>query len=194
MTDVLPMTIYCAVMSITPGPNNTMLIASGANFGYRGTLPQILGITFGGLAMTVASCLGLGALFMAFPAAQVTLRIAGALYLGWLAWKVSGMQVGAATAPRPVSFTQGALLQVINPKAWIKAVTLGSIFMPQGLAGVDATLIVSAVGLLVGFPCLSAWALFGVAVRGFLREPARQRVFNLGMAAALLVLALLIMR
>lgn len=194
MSDLLPMTIYCAVMSITPGPNNTMLTASGANFGYRGTLPQILGISMGGLVMTVASCLGLGALFVALPAAQVALRIVGALYLAWLAWKISGMRLGAAQAPTPVSFTQGALLQIVNPKAWIKALTLGSIFMPHGLAGVDATLIVCAVGLLVGFPCLSAWTLFGVAVRRFLREPALQRAFNLAMAVTLLVLALLVLR
>src|SRR5215471_18212531 len=97
MIDVLPMTIYCAVMSITPGPNNMMLTASGARFGYRDTLPQILGIMAGGFALTSASCLGLGALFVAWPPAQAALRFAGALYLAWLAWRLAGARVGESS-------------------------------------------------------------------------------------------------
>jgi threonine/homoserine/homoserine lactone efflux protein len=194
MTDMLPMTIYCAVMSITPGPNNMMLTASGANFGYRGTLPQILGIVAGGFVLTTASCLGLGALFVAFPPAQAGLRIAGALYLAWLAWKLCGAQVGSAAAPRPITFAEGALFQFVNPKSWIKAVTLGAAFMPASLEPAAAALLVSLVGGVVGFPCVSLWALFGVGIRRWLREPAYRRIFNLAMAATLLLLAALFLR
>jgi threonine/homoserine/homoserine lactone efflux protein len=194
MTDVLPMTIYCAVMSITPGPNNMMLTASGARFGYRGTLPQILGILVGAFAMTAAACLGLGALFVAWPPAQAGLRIAGALYLAWLGWRLSGARIGDAAPGQPLSFTEGALFQFVNPKGWLKAVTLGSAFMPQGLEPAAAALLVSVVGTVVGFPCISVWALFGVAIRRFLREPGHQRVFNLAMGAVLLVLALTLLR
>ena len=81
MTELLPLMTYCFVMSSTPGPNNIMLTASGANFGYRGTLPQIMGINVGGFVQTYVTCLGLGALFVAWPMLQVSLRVAGALYL-----------------------------------------------------------------------------------------------------------------
>ena len=86
MTQLLPMMMYCFVMSITPGPNNMMLTASGANFGYRGTLPQILGINVGGFVLTWVSCMGLGNLFAIWPPAHAVLGTIGALYLVWLAW------------------------------------------------------------------------------------------------------------
>jgi threonine/homoserine/homoserine lactone efflux protein len=194
VTDVLPMTIYCAVMSITPGPNNMMLTASGANFGFSRTFPQILGILAGGFVMTAACCLGLGALFVAWPPAQAGLQVVGALYLAWLAWKLARAHPGAADAPQPMSFGEGLLFQVVNPKGWLKAVTLASAFMPPGLSPGVAALLVSLVGLVVGLPCVCTWALFGVSIRGLLREPAFRRAFNLAMAAALLVLAVLLLR
>ena len=194
MVDVLPMTIYCAVMSITPGPNNMMLTASGARFGYRGALPQILGILVGGFAMTAVSCLGLGALFVAWPPARAGLRIVGALYLAWLAWRLCGARAGEAAVRRPLSFAEGALFQLVNPKGWLKAVTLGSAFMPAGIAPELAALLVSFVGLVVGFPCISAWAMFGVAIRRVLRGPAQLRAFNLALAGTLVVLAFTLLR
>jgi threonine/homoserine/homoserine lactone efflux protein len=194
MIDVLPMTLYSAVMSITPGPNNMMLTASGARFGYRGALPQILGILVGGFVMTTASCLGLGALFVACPPAQAGLRIVGALYLAWLAWRLCGTRLGETAVRQPLSFTEGALFQFVNPKGWLKAVTLGSAFLPPGLDAGVAALLVSVVGVVVGFPCISLWALFGVAIRRFLHDPAHLRAFNLAMAGTLLVLAFTLLR
>jgi threonine/homoserine/homoserine lactone efflux protein len=93
-----------------------------------------------------------------------------------------------------MSFAEGLAFQAVNPKGWIKAVTLASAFMPPGLAPPAAAMLVSTVGAAAGLPCVSAWALFGAAIRRFLREPARQRAFNLVMSAALLVLALLFLR
>src|SRR4051794_6730106 len=106
MTQLLPMMMYCFVMSITPGPNNLMLTASGANFGYRLTLPQVLGCVMGNVALTLVACNGLGQVFASFPAAQVALRTAGALYLVWLAWKLSRSRVGDAQALRPLTFLE----------------------------------------------------------------------------------------
>jgi len=194
MTELLPMMTYCFVMSSTPGPNNIMLTASGANFGYRGTLPQILGINAGGFVQTYVTCLGLGALFVAWPMLQVSLRVAGALYLLVLAWKLTGASVGEAQMPRPVSFTQSAVFQAINPKSWIKAITLASVFMPTGMSTALGALLVSAVGLVIGFPCISLWALFGMAIRRTLTDPRKQRAFNLLMAGTLFVLAVLFLR
>ena len=194
MTELLPMMTYCFVMSSTPGPNNIMLTASGANFGYRGTLPQILGINAGGFVQTYVTCLGLGALFVAWPMLQVSLRVAGALYLLVLAWKLTGASVGEAQMPRPVSFAQSAAFQAINPKSWVKAITLASVFMPAGMSAALGALVVAVVGLLIGFPCISLWAVFGMAIRRYLTDPRKQRAFNLLMAGTLFVLAVLFLR
>lgn len=194
MTELLPLMTYCLVMSSTPGPNNVMLTASGANFGYRGALPQILGINVGGFIQTFITCLGLGTLVAGHPTAQMALRVAGALYLIYLATRLAGATVGEGRAPRPVSFVQGAVFQAVNPKSWIKAVTLASVFMPAGVGVVPGALMVSTIGLVIGFPCISMWALFGVAIRRLLKDPRKQRVFNLLMAGTLVVLALSFLR
>ena len=194
MSQLLPMMMYCFVMSITPGPNNMMLTASGANFGYRHTLPQILGINVGGFLLTWVSCMGLGNLFEAWPAARAVLGAVGAAYLVYLAWTLANARIGEAGALRPQSFAQGALFQVINPKSWMKAITLASVFMPTGMPTPAAALLVGVVGWVIGFPCVSCWALFGVAIRGLLREPRNQRVFNLLMAGTLVVLAATMLR
>ncbi|WP_437320767.1 LysE family translocator [Sorangium sp. So ce385] len=195
MTELVPLATYCFVMSSTPGPNNMMLTASGANFGYRGTLPHMLGISVGGAVQTFVVCLGLGALFTAYPALHGVLRVTGALYLLVLAWRLTGgAALKGAEVPRPLSFAQGAMFQAVNPKSWVKAITVASVFMPAGMGAASGALLVSAVGLVVIFPCISAWALFGVALRRFLTDPRRQRVFNGIMAGALAVLALLFLR
>lgn len=190
LNELMPLATYCFLMSSTPGPNNVMLTASGANFGYRGSLPHILGINAGGAVQTFVTCLGLGAMFEAFPALQGVLRIGGALYLLWLAWKLTGGVMGNAAMPRPLSFTQGALFQAVNPKSWMKAVTLAAVFMPAGWPPLQGALVVTLIGLVVGFPCISAWALFGVAIRRFLTDARRRRMFNAIMAASLAALAL----
>ena len=194
MTQMLPMMMYCFVMSITPGPNNMMLTASGANFGYRQTLPQILGINVGGFVLTWLSCMGLGNLFAIWPPAHAVLGAAGALYLVWLAWNLARSRIGDASALRPQSFAEGALFQAINPKSWMKAITLAAVFMPAGLSTPTAALVVAAIGWVIGFPCVSCWALFGVAIRGLLRDARNQRIFNLLMAGTLVVLAAMMMR
>jgi threonine/homoserine/homoserine lactone efflux protein len=194
VTELLPLMTYCLVMSSTPGPNNVMLTASGANFGYRETLPQILGINLGGFVQTYLCCLGLGTLITQWPAAQTLLRVAGALYLLVLAWKLAGGSVGEARLQRPVSFAQSAIFQAVNPKTWIKAITLASVFMPAGMSAPVGALVVSVIGAVIGIPCVSMWALFGVAIRHLLSDPRKQRAFNLAMGATLVVLALMFLR
>ena len=190
MPHLLPLISYCFVMSITPGPNNLMLTASGANFGYRLTLPQVMGCVMGNVVLTLVACNGLSQLFVAIPLAQAILRTGGAIYLVWLAWKLSRSRLGDAQALRPLAFMEGVMFQAFNPKSWIRAITIASVFMPAGVDPLVAGLGVSGIGAIVGFPCISMWALFGVAMRGVLADPRRQRVFNLAMAAALVVLAL----
>ncbi len=194
MTELLPLMSYCLVMSATPGPNNVMLATTGANFGGRGALPVILGIQAGMFVQTLLMCLGLGSVFVAYPVAQQALRIAGSLYLIFLAWKLSGASVGGAQAAKAVSFAQAATFQALNPKSWVKAVTVASVFMPAGQNTTVNALLVAAIGTLVGAPCNAMWAWFGVSIRRFLQDPRKQRIFNLTMAAILLVLAVMFLR
>jgi threonine/homoserine/homoserine lactone efflux protein len=194
LTDLLPLATYCFVMSSTPGPNNLMLTASGANFGFRSSLPHILGISIGGAVQTFATCLGLGALFVAFPVLHSVLRVVGAVYLLVLAWKLTGGSLGQAHAPRPLTWQEGALFQAINPKSWMKAVTLASVLMPVGWPPMQGALLVAGVGFVVGMPCTSVWAFFGVAIRQVLQDDRRRRVFNAMMAATLALLAVMFLR
>jgi len=194
MTELLPLMSYCFVMSATPGPNNVMLATTGASFGYRGALPVILGIQVGLFAQTMLMCLGLGSVFVAYPMAQQVLRIAGALYLMFLAWKLAGASVTGTSASKAVSFAQATLFQALNPKSWLKAITMASVFLPaQGNLLANA-LLVSVIGTVVGMPCNAMWALFGVSIRRVLTEPRSQRMFNLAMGGILLVLAVLFLR
>lgn len=190
MPDLLPLMSYCVLMSATPGPNNVMLTASGARHGYRGALPLMLGINAGVGLQTLLACLGLGSLFVVYPLAHDVLRVVGAVYLLWLAWKLGGLALVEAT-PRltPPTFWQGVLFQAVNPKSWIKAITLASVFMPTELPVVAGAVLVTVVGSLIGLPCNSVWALFGVALRGLLRTRGRQRAFGLLMGASLAALA-----
>jgi threonine/homoserine/homoserine lactone efflux protein len=190
MTELLPLVTYSIVMSSTPGPNNLMLTTSGANFGFRRTLPHILGISAGMTVQTVVTCLGLGSLFVAWPALHAALRVAGALYLLVLAWKLAGSAIVDVSLARPLSFWQAAAFQAVNPKSWIKSVTIASVFMPAGIGIVPGTLLVTLVTVAIGMPCVSAWALFGVAIRRLLTDLRRRRVFNVIMAGSLIVLAL----
>jgi threonine/homoserine/homoserine lactone efflux protein len=190
MTDLLPLMTYCLVMSGTPGPNNLMVTASGANFGYRAALPLILGINTGVALQTFVCCLGLGSLFMAYPALHQVLRVAGALYLVYLAWKLAASSIGEARTARAPGFLQGLIFQAVNPKSWVKGVTLASVFMPTDMSVPAGALVVAVVGAIIGFSCTSTWAAFGVAIRGWLREPRRQHLFNLLMGGSLLLLAL----
>lgn len=189
LTDLLPLMTYCFVMSSTPGPNNVMLATSGALFGYRRALPQIFGTNSGVAVQTFITCLGLGSLFVAFPVLHQILRVTGALYLIFLAWKLSANSLDEARETQPLSFTQAALFQAVNPKSWVKSITLASVFMPVGLSTPVGALLVTTVGLIIGFPSASMWALFGVAIRRLLTDPLKRRIFNLTMGAMLVVLA-----
>jgi threonine/homoserine/homoserine lactone efflux protein len=126
--------------------------------------------------------------------AQQVLRVAGSLYLVYLAWKLSGASVAGAQAPKAVSFAEAATFQALNPKSWVKAVTVASVFMPVGDNPVVNALLVTAISALVGVPCNAMWAMFGVSIRHLLADPRKQRVFNLAMGATLLVLAVLFLR
>jgi threonine/homoserine/homoserine lactone efflux protein len=187
----LALCAFAFVSSVTPGPNNLMLMASGINFGFVRTVPHMLGVGVGFVVMTLLVGLGLARVFAAWPVAWQALKWASVVYLLYLAWKV------ATAAPpsgdvvansRPFTFMQAALFQWVNPKAWTMALTAVSAYVPASdpLRGL---LVVAIVFGAINLPTVSAWAAMGARLRHFLSDPVRLRAFNVG-AALLLVASL----
>lgn len=185
-TVLLPLALFAFVSSITPGPNNVMLTASGATFGYRRTLPHMLGISVGASVMLLLVGAGLGTVFDAMPRLYTALKYIGALYLLYLAWRIAraGGVDGAAARSKPFTFFEAAAFQWVNPKAWIMAVGIVATYTPQDQF--FHNLILAALVLsLVNFPSISVWTLFGAALRRVLHNPVAVQRFNLCMAALL---------
>ena len=185
---------FAFVASITPGPNNILLTASGVNFGFARTIPHMLGICAGFMALMLAVGLGVGMILAAVPQLQTALRIAGAAYMLWLAWKVANAAaVGeAAERSQPMTFWEAAAFQWINPKAWVMAVGAMAVYVRRDHAFADM-LVVTLVFGLVTVPAVVTWAAFGHVLRKALRDPAKVRVFNIAMALLLAASVLPIM-
>ena len=179
---------FAFVSSVTPGPNNMMLLASGVNFGFRRTVPHMLGIGFGFASLLLGVGFGLGALLTAFPALHLALKLAGGAYLLYLAWRIASSRTLAEAdgASRPMFFLEAAAFQWINPKAWVMAVTAMAIYTTPE-APVVSVLLVTTAFALVNVPSVSVWAGFGTALRGWLSDPARLRWFNITMGLLLAV-------
>ena len=186
----LALLVFAFVSCITPGPNNLMLLASGVNFGFRRTIPHMLGIGTGFTIMVIVVGLGLGKLFDIYPMLYLVLRVVGGLYMLWLAWKIatSGPVGEGHSRGVPMGFVQAALFQWVNPKAWVMAVTaIATYTLPN--AYLWSVLLVGMVFGAANLPSVSTWALFGTGLRHVLSNPRVLRVFNVTMAA-LLVLSL----
>lgn len=179
--------LFAFVTSITPGPNNIMLTASGLSFGFRRTVPHMIGIAAGFTVMVGAVGLGLGAAFAAWPILYEVLKYGGAAYLLYLAWKIakSGpITGGGGEAGRPMTFLEAAAFQWINPKAWVMAVGAIATYTPQAGFLVNLAIVTLVFGL-VNLPSVGCWALFGTALRRVLHAPAAVRAFNIAMALLL---------
>jgi threonine/homoserine/homoserine lactone efflux protein len=185
--------LFAFVTSITPGPNNLMLMASGVNFGFARTVPHMLGIGAGFLSLLLGVGFGLGAVLAAWPPLHMALKAAGGVYLLYLAWRIAMARTmapaGASDAQgegraRPMSFLEAAAFQWVNPKAWVMAVTAMAVYAsPQ--SPFVSVVVVAAAFALVNLPCVSSWAGFGVALRGFLADPVRLKWFNIAMGLLL---------
>lgn len=186
--DLLALAAYAFAMCITPGPNVLMVTASGAAHGYCASLPHLLGASLGTGLQTVLVGLGLAALFARHPQLHQLLLWVGCAYLLWLGWRL----VGAAAlqdrpAGPPLGFGQALALQALNPKAWMMALTTASLFLPAEPQGPGPALLLGGVMAAVNFPSLSLWALFGSALRGWLKAARWRRAFNALMALLLLL-------
>lgn len=181
---------FTVAMSATPGPNNTMVTASGATWGFRATVPHILGVAFGFAAMVIIVALGAGEAIAGRPWIQTWLRWIGGAYLLYLAWRIASAAPKSPqdvrAAGRPLSFWQGALFQWVNPKAWVAVI--GAVVTYTTAAGgawyVQAG-VLTAMFLLVSLPVLILWTLAGVGAARLLRTERALRRFNWAMAALL---------
>ena len=178
---------FAVATSITPGPNNFMLLASGVNFGFWRTIPHMCGIGFGFFTLLLGVGFGLGSLLVAYPQLDLALKVLGGAYMLYLAWKIGSsrsMGKGGETGERPMTFVQASLFQWVNPKAWAMAVTAMGLYVDPARP-YWSVLMICVVFALTNFPCVSTWAGFGVALREFLSDPVRLKWFNIGMALLL---------
>lgn len=182
--------LFALVTSITPGPNNTMLLASGVNFGFRRTLPHVSGISVGVVLLMLSVGIGLGEAFVRWPVLYTVLEVASVAYLLYLAWKIgtSGELKLRDGERRPMKFHEAVAFQWINPKAWMMVLTAATTIHLHQSFGFNAAMM-AGVFFVIGFPCVCVWAGFGTAMRRVLAAPKRLRIFNVAMAV-LLVLSL----
>lgn len=184
---LLALAAFATATVFSPGPNNLMLMASGANFGIRRSLPHLAGVAYGFPLMILPVGMGAMRLFEAYPPAFTVLKGISVLYLLWLAWKIAHQAApgeGRAKA-RPLSFVQAAAFQWVNPKAWSMA--LGAITLYAASRDIAAVTWVAATYAVIGTASATTWVVLGTGLRRWLSNPARLRVFNWTMAALLLL-------
>ncbi len=184
---IYALAVFAFVTSITPGPNNLMLMASGANFGFRQSIPHMLGIGIGFTFMLTLVGAGLIRIFDAYPITYDVLRIASVAYLLWLAWKTAtAAGLGAARHEgRPLTFLQAAAFQWVNPKGWAMALTALTAYAPD--RSIMAVLAVALVFGAINLPAVSTWTLLGQQLARWLTNHGRRTMFNITMACLLIL-------
>ena len=183
---LLGLTVFALVSSLTPGPNNLMLMASGANFGFRRSIPHMLGVSLGFTLMVLLVGIGLVQVFEAFPVSYTLLKVVSLTYLLYLAWKIATAAPASSDADKtgiPMTFIQAALFQWVNPKAWTMALTAVSVYSPSH--SLTAVAFVAGVFGAINFPCIGVWTTMGQQLQRILTNPMRLRAFNVSMALLL---------
>ena len=184
---------YYFVMFATPGPNNAMLTASGIKFGFKKTLPHLLGIPFGHVIQITLVCFGLGALFQKYPIIQFYLKWICFFYLLFLGWKILGsLSNDEKKTGRPLRFYEAALFQFINPKAWIVAITAATAFFPNEENFILATSFVAITAPFVCFPSICIWAAFGASIKSIIKNTKIKKIIEYLLALLLLFTAIII--
>ena len=183
---VIPLVAFAFVSSITPGPNNLMLLASGANFGFQRSLPHMLGISLGYAFMVFLVGIGLAQIFEIHPVFKTVLKVISVAYMLYLAWKIANASVPEETEGkgRPFTFIQAAAFQWVNPKGWAMALTAVTVYAPN-----QQLVVIAAVAIIfcsVNFPSVTVWTVLGQQMQRFLTNKKRLRVFNICMALLLI--------
>jgi threonine/homoserine/homoserine lactone efflux protein len=183
----LALVVFALVMSMTPGPNNIMLTASGVNFGFARSIPHMAGVQIGFMVVVAACAIGLGLLFASVPALQLALKVAGAGYMLWLAWRVANAKPAGEAgdlAAEPLTFFQAAAFQWVNPKGVLAALSGIALFMRPGHAATDFAILLAVFALSTVLSVVT-WTGFGVVLRRLLQNPLHARIFNVAMALLL---------
>ena len=191
---LLPLIMFAFVATVTPGPNNVMLTASGAAFGFKRSVPHMLGISIGFPVMVAGVGLGLGAVFIRYPPLHLALKYIGAAYLLYLAWRIASAsgQGGGEAGRQPLTFLEAAGFQWVNPKAWMMALgTIPAFTTISGNYYVELAVIV-LVYAVIAFPSCAAWCLFGVGIRQLVSSPGTARAVNLALAGAVVLSVVLL--
>ena len=180
--------IYYVVMYVTPGPNNSILTASGIKFGFRQTIPNILGIPTGHGIQLALVCFGLGSLFIQFPYLLYVLKYIGATYLLYLSWKMFGSLniKNAEDKSSPLTYYEAILFQSLNPKAWVICITAVSLFYPEQENIFVGTLFMVVMSTIINIPSISIWAFGGSVIRKYLSNEKLKKVIEWFLAILLI--------
>ncbi|WP_273687677.1 LysE family translocator [Ketogulonicigenium vulgare] len=178
---------FAVVNSITPGPNNLMVMASGANFGLKRTWPHLWGITLGFAVMVFTLGIALAGITAIMPTLHVILKVAAVGYMVYLAWKIANAAPvdDTVSTAQPLTFLQAAAFQWVNPKAWAGAVTAVAAYAPSG--SFISAFWVGIAFIIAALPSVTLWCVAGQEMRRLLNTPARLRAFNITMAVLLLL-------
>ncbi|MGO2508533.1 MAG: LysE family translocator [Vibrio hibernica] len=184
LQQLIALLTFVLITTISPGPNNIMVMASGANIGFMRTIPHILGIIFGFSFMVIMVGVGLMRVFAFYPLLHLILNAFCITYLFYLAWKIAQSKSNNTDEPyQAMSFIAAANFQWINPKAWTMAITAVSVYnTSENWQGV---LFVSLMFALINIPSMSLWAFAGQKLQGWLSKPLRLKWFNYSMAGLL---------
>jgi threonine/homoserine/homoserine lactone efflux protein len=179
---------FAVVTCFTPGPNNTMLMASGLNFGFGRSLPHVLGVMIGFSGMVLAVALGISAVFAAFPSLYTILKVLSVAYLLWLAWRIASASPTAegAEGARPFTFLEAATFQWVNPKGWVMALGASATYVLPGNA-LASVLAIAGIFAIAGLGSCTSWTLGGTALRRMISRPGLVRLINAGLALLLVV-------
>jgi threonine/homoserine/homoserine lactone efflux protein len=181
---IIAFTLFSVVTSVTPGPNNVMLTATGANVGIRRGMPHLLGISVGFALMQLVFIGGVGTALTSIPELLSALKFAGIAVLLWLSWKIATAGRAGDVRERPIGFFGAVLFQWVNPKAWL--ICAGAVsFLQADAAPIVQAAIFGAIWFVTGIPCMLVWLGFGAAMQYFLRTDRALRIFNVAMGVLL---------
>ena len=185
---ILAISVYNFVMYVTPGPNNSILTASGIKFGFFRTIPNIFGIPSGHGLQLALVCLGLGSLFAYYPFLLDILRYVGAAYILYLAYKMFGsLNISASEdKTRPLKYYEAILFQFVNPKAWVICITAVSLFYPEKENLFIGTIFMVIMSTVINIPSISVWALGGSIIRYYLNNNNLKKIIEWILALMLL--------
>ena len=183
----LAIILFAASTTVTPGPNNIMIMTSGLNYGVKNSIPHLLGICFGFPAMVIMVGLGFSVVFEMYPLIHEVIKVIGIAYLLYLAWLIASSSPTSleVESSKRFSFTQAALFQWVNPKAWVMATGAVSAYTSITADIFSQVLFIALAFFIVAFPCVGIWLFFGVGLKKYLNSPKHQKIFNLSMALLL---------